>query len=669
MARSKTILYILFGLIIPLTPLFALDGSESLLAELKSVNTEEQRMELMLSIANIKANNNDVMALQYAERALKIADSLGQKFKAGLANEYIGKSWKLLGDHNIALDYMFDALKIFKLLNEKNESAEILRSIGEIYRASARYDMAIQYLDEALKVFTETNNELGKGRTFDRYAAVCLELLYHQIDNAGLRETFHNYGIEFDEYYTQHQEFRLLFDSVETFAKKALDIGLSQHNNELIISSYMLLGTVNSFACRMEIAEDYLQKALEVTRIATSYPDLSLVYINIAAYYEKMGRYSLAIQYGSIAYNLAEETEVLVYVKYSSHILSSCYEKTGDYKKALFYLDKAFLAHDRIFSRDLNAKLASLQNRFELEKNEIELDRSRTTVRYQLILFVSILALLLVIFVILFFKTKSQKKANQELNLKNQIISEQKDSLEKSNATKDKFFSIIAHDLRSPIGSFLQIAEMFDTQSSLLTEDDKVSISKELHKSARNVFNLLENLLTWSRIQRNIIVPNILIVNSDDILENISSEVFSLANQKEIALQIHKNGNTLVTVDIQMVLTVLRNLLTNAIKFTNRGGQINLSATKISDNELLFEVADNGIGIASDIVGNIFSLTNKISKPGTEGEPSSGLGLVLCKEFVTINNGKIWAESEIGVGTKFKFTVPIHDDSQIESIN
>ncbi len=638
--------------------------TDSLLEAIKQPQTSDERMETLLVIASEKVNNNDVMALQYAELALKIADSLGSKYNSGKANEYIGKSWKLLGDHNIALDYMFDALKIFKLLGKPDESAEILRSIGEIYRASARYDMSLQYLDEALKVFTETNNELGQGRTYDRVAAVCLELLYAQIDNLGLRDAFHNGNIVFDEYYTKHQEFRLLFDSVETFAKKTLDISKSLQNNELAISALMLLGTVNSFACRMDIADGYLQKALEVTRSTRDFPDLALVYINISAYYEKIGKYSLAIRYGLVAYDLAKKTEVLVYIKYSSHILSSCYEKIGSYKESLFYLNEAFVAHDKIFSRDLSAKLASLQNRFELEKNEIALDRSRTTVRYQLVLFVSILGLLFVIFVILFLKNKNQKKANQELNHKNFIISVQKNSLEESNATKDKFFSIIAHDLRSPIGSFLQIAEMFDTQSDLFTDEDRATISKELHKSARNVFNLLENLLTWSRIQRNIIVPNFVIANSDDLIENISEEMASMANQKNILLDVRNHCNTPIRIDIQMALTVLRNLLTNAIKFTNRGGTISLSTEKTNDGELLFEVADNGIGIAKDSLEYIFSLTNKVSKPGTEGEPSSGLGLVLCKEFVAINNGRIWAESEVGVGTKFKFTLPIHSNTE-----
>lgn len=637
---------------------------DSMLEALKQPQTSDERMESLLGIASEKVNSNDVMALQYAEMALKIADSLGNKYNSGKANEYIGKSWKLLGDHNIALDYMFDALKIFKLLGKQDESAEILRSIGEIYRASARYDMSLQYLDEALKVFTETQNELGKGRTYDRVAAVSLELLYAQIDNAGLRNAFHNGEIKFDEYYMQHQEFRLLFDSVVTFAKKTLDISKSLQNNELAISALMLLGTVNSFACRMDIADGYLKQALEVTRNTKNFPDLALVYINISAYYEKIGKYSLAIQNALIAYDLAKKTEVLVYIKYSAHILSSCYEKVGKFKESLFYLNEAFVAHDKTFSRDLNAKLASLQNRFELEKNELALDRSRTTVRYQLVLFVSILGLHFVIFVILFFKNKNQKKTNLELNQKNLIISEQKNSLEDSNATKDKFFSIIAHDLRSPIGSFLQIAEMFDTQSDLFTDEDRATISKELHKSARNVFNLLENLLTWSRIQRNIIVPNFVIANSDDLIENITEEMTSLANQKNIMLNVRNHCNTTIRIDVQMALTVLRNLLTNAIKFTNRGGQISISAERTNNGELLFEVADSGIGISEDSLEHIFSMTNKVSKPGTEGEPSSGLGLVLCKEFVAINNGRIWAESELGVGTKFKFTVPIHSNTE-----
>jgi PAS domain S-box-containing protein len=242
-----------------------------------------------------------------------------------------------------------------------------------------------------------------------------------------------------------------------------------------------------------------------------------------------------------------------------------------------------------------------------------------------------------------------RKKAEEEINLKNE-------QLQAINAEKDKFFSIIAHDLRGPLSSFVEATQILTDEAQTMGIEEIKDIAASMKMSAANIYSLLENLLEWSRLKRGGMdfVPEKLNLNKKFIeCVNILSES---ARKKGITVEVNIPDNMEVFADSHMLETVIRNLVSNAIKFTTSGGLVNVSAGYI-DHTVEVKIKDSGIGMPTELKNRLFQINEKTSRPGTEGELSTGLGLLLCKEFVEKHNGKIWAESEVGKGSTFSFII------------
>ncbi|MGC8865187.1 MAG: PAS domain S-box protein [Bacteroidales bacterium] len=232
------------------------------------------------------------------------------------------------------------------------------------------------------------------------------------------------------------------------------------------------------------------------------------------------------------------------------------------------------------------------------------------------------------------------------------------ESLREANAEKDKFFSLIAHDLKSPLSAILGITELLAEESDRLTLGEIKRISRSLQISANNVYGLLENLLEWGRIRRRVFEykPRRL------VLRNVISRVLDTqavtASRKMIGLLNAVSESIEVEADERMLETILRNLISNAIKFTQRGGFVKVSAHRSAGGQMVVEVKDTGMGIPENILPHLFSVTGNAQRRGTDGEPSTGLGLPLCKELVEIHGGQIWAENNASKGARFCFTLP-----------
>ncbi len=233
--------------------------------------------------------------------------------------------------------------------------------------------------------------------------------------------------------------------------------------------------------------------------------------------------------------------------------------------------------------------------------------------------------------------------------------------LRQANATKDKFFSIMAHDLKGPIGGLLELSKLMIDDKQKVSGENRMRISSIMNKSLENVSGLLENLLTWSRAQRGLIELKPEVFNIYDyFIENISV-VSHLANSKEIEIVTETEQDLQIFADWDTLCSLLRNLLTNAIKFTKRNGRVTLGAQKMDINNEMVEiwVSDTGVGIRPETVQTIFNLGANSSTSGTENEMGTGLGLILCEEFARKNGGSIRVESELEKGSKFIFSVPM----------
>jgi signal transduction histidine kinase len=242
-------------------------------------------------------------------------------------------------------------------------------------------------------------------------------------------------------------------------------------------------------------------------------------------------------------------------------------------------------------------------------------------------------------------------------------ITQSENKLKEAIDSKDKFFSIISHDLRSPLSGFIGMTQIMSDEFLKISLRELNDFSIKLHSSAKNLYDLLNNLLEWSKMQRNMTEYEPEELNITEVLnQNIENFVFA-ANQKNITIINLIKNNYVVFLDKQMISSIFRNLISNAIKFTKNGGLIEIGICFNSDlehmvnsDQICMYIKDNGIGMNKNILNNLFKIDEKVTRKGTNNEDSTGLGLILIKEFVNKLGGEIWVESEVEKGSTFYFS-------------
>jgi signal transduction histidine kinase/CheY-like chemotaxis protein len=265
-------------------------------------------------------------------------------------------------------------------------------------------------------------------------------------------------------------------------------------------------------------------------------------------------------------------------------------------------------------------------------------------------------------------RTRDLERANQQLHKELTDLAIAEEALRKSefqlkelNATKDKFFNIIAHDLKNPFTSLLGSTEILFQNITKIDNEKIKELAVILNESAKGGYSILQNLLDWSRSQTGLLKVNPQRVNLSELINDNILNLQFLATNKEINLRSEAGREIFIFCDENMINTVLRNLLSNSLKFTRRGGEV-IVRTVIQPDEVIVTVKDDGIGVAQENLEKLFRIDTKFSMPGTDKEQGTGLGLKLCKEFVEKQGGKIWVESVENKGSEFKFSIPLNQE-------
>ncbi len=269
---------------------------------------------------------------------------------------------------------------------------------------------------------------------------------------------------------------------------------------------------------------------------------------------------------------------------------------------------------------------------------------------------IGLVPVLLTILLLILWSRSLKKKVKQ----KTRVLHQKTTSLEKLNDTKDKLFSIIAHDLKSPFNSILGLSDLLIENSPIYDTSNVEYLSKNINSTAKNTLNLIENLLCWAQSQTNQIKYD---PEAIDLEKNISQAVIFFnapASVKNISLNHIRDYETIVYADRIMLKLILHNLISNAIKFTHSNGKIDIY-TLHGEGEVEITISDNGTGMNEATRNNLFETKTNLSSKGTSNEDGTGLGLILCKEFVEKNGGKIRVESELGKGSDFTFTIPLFE--------
>jgi len=363
--------------------------------------------------------------------------------------------------------------------------------------------------------------------------------------------------------------------------------------------------------------------------------------------------------------------------------LGESHEGLGNLEKSLYYYKEHFKLKDSLFSSDKEKKVQLFNALNELEKthftitdlsnkNEIAQVKYETEKKISYFLIVAIIVFAFLV-ILLIHQQSDKKKAynllefrNYQINKMNKEIQGQRDDLKQMNKTKDKFFSIIAHDLKNPFNSIKGFTELLIDNNHEYDEEKQLKFLKIIKDSTNKASALLNNLLIWANSQSG----NLAFSPKRIELVNHVMDAVSLleiqAIKKEIEIFNNVDHNLAVKADENMLNTILRNLISNSIKFTKPQGEIRI-LSKYAGDMVEVSVKDDGVGISKENIEGLFSIDKKNSIVGTANEKGSGLGLVLCKDFIEKHGGKIWVNSVINSGSEFVFTLPLHHDN-IEAI-
>ena len=619
----------------------------------------EQKVKILNELSDIYQYINTQKSIHYAEKGIKLASQIG--YDKGLAGCYgsLGYAYTNV-DNQKAIEYTNKALELRKKIDDKAGIATSLNILGVIKYYEDDYLASIEYHLEALKRREAIGDDLKIAISYNNIAIVNMAL--------------GNY------------------DSALDYLNRAFKIRVAANNQSAIGIIKANIGEIQKLKGNNEAALETFNEALVINKKLDNHKSIANIFRNIAAVYNNLKKYSTAISFYdsslAIYYFIDEKNGIAnsenglaevyknigkldsaikhstIALEYSQKIhskknklkaldvLYNCYEQKGNFKKAYEYLTIHKNTSESLKDSDRLKKLAKIELDYKLEKIQQEQEEAINRQKVLILLLVLIVISGTVILVLTSRSSKNKKKVNVQLSQLNKRLNE-------ANAAKDRFLSIIAHDLRGPYQTTLGLSDVLANDFDSLDNNEISACIENLNSSLKNQYNLLNDLLHWAELQGGGFNLKTEPIDLPECAANIIGLLSLAAKKKNIDLTSSINGNTIVHADNNMLNLVLRNLISNSIKFTPPNGSVNISAAK-NDNEIQICVNDTGIGISSEDLNNLFNGEIRFSNNGTSNEEGSGLGLLLCKEIVEKHNGRIWAESEIGKGSKFIFTLPLN---------
>ncbi|MEM6830132.1 MAG: ATP-binding protein, partial [Bacteroidota bacterium] len=390
-------------------------------------------------------------------------------------------------------------------------------------------------------------------------------------------------------------------------------------------------------------------------------------YNQLGTIYYEQGDLKKAAQNLGIGVKMAKAVDLKEQVRDASRMLSNIYRDQNQTDTAYHYLHQYLAMRDSIASEEIARELANQRADFEIGLKQAEVDvleakrKNQRIVIWSMIGFASIL-LFLILLVYRFYQSKT--RTNKILREQGSLLKSQKEELERLNGTKDKFFSIISHDLRGPVNSFMGVSRMIRHFVKSKNTDQLIGIADEMETSVSRLSNLLDNLLNWAMQQQGHF-PNVPEkVRVTQVINGVMDTFSNMAAGKHIALTSNVEDDVEVWADSNMVQTIVRNLVNNALKFTPEEGTVALHSF-IRENQAVIKISDTGVGIPKEKLDRLFRLYEKKSTYGTTGEKGLGLGLQLVHEFLDLNKGRIHVESVEGQGTTFTIFLPLFEAERV----
>ena len=628
-------------------------------------------------------------AFLLSKKAIKLSEELQYDFGYATSLNQMGLVFKYKNQYDSALYYYNKSLALFDNLENESERASILNRLGNVYKRFGEFDQSAdcfmkslriyQNLKDSLRISYILNNlgvlycDLGRFDKSLEYYLLTLDIKKKLNLESGLHIIYMNIGNVYDE-------FKLYDKSIEYY-KVALELVANSENK---YDQMLLLHNIgNSYeqTGKLKDAINFYLKAISVQKEIGEKETLVFSLQGLGNTLIKEGSFTEGEKYLLQSYDLAIEIKDIRKSHRLAKNLYEAYYNKGDFKKSVSYLKDYIDIEDRMFTKEQKTKIAELEEKYNAEKREQQIaflekekeiqqleitkkeieNKQKSFQRNALIILVIMVVSLLLYY---FIDSKKRKKLNELLLKQNTKITEQRieiakqnDYLLESNKTKDRLFQIIAHDLRSPLVSMESITQLIPYWVEEQDFESLSRLSKTLELSVNNVLSLIDNLLNWALNQQGKFPYKPENINLKENLEETIDVYRPIAQIKNIELKFKPLNNVMVFADKNMIFTVMRNLLNNAVKFTPENGEIIVGIERNQQFAKVW-VKDSGIGMPVGKKEEVFELANGNTK-GTKGETGKGLGLFFCKEFVSMNNGDIYIESEKGKGTTITFTLPL----------
>lgn len=674
------------------------------------------RIENLLDEAEATFSLNDISALRYCRKAIRLSVENENKNLTGKSYLYYGTTLKNLNrpvpakkSFETALEYLSDGgdkellaacysrlaqihldncdyLQAYELFTKGREIAEkissikvlkqIYTNIAVVFTKIGNYNKALEYTYKAIELYDEENNEQQYLLIHNNVASLyneygkhdkALEVLNKIIGPAAdLNDSFATAII-----YSELADVYMSLDSISK-AKESIEISYNhiipdQRFFPVFLKAYIMAskGRIFKKSNMLDSALIYLEKARKIYAENGHISGESDVLSDMASIAAGRKDYKLAkrLLFRSNDHALDVNYRRLASLNYEQ--LSEIYLRENNPEKALEYYKKHIALKDSLYNEKSNNKLMDLQISYETRKKEQENTSLRDMNSLQRNYFIAFAVLLILLIIVMFSRYKTKKKSLEALTGKNKIISAQNKDLDtlnnqlaEANATKDKFFLILSHELLNPVKWLDNVAKMLRDNYKNMPPEEIDRALAALWQSSSTSSQLLENLLTWSKIQVGRIELTKTNVRVYELIDELKNVFLTKLVEKKIGVSNNVDKDIILKTDRNMLYTVLRNVIDNAIKFSHENGEVLLWSEQ--ENETLcIIVKDQGTGIKEADKSRIFDISKSFSTFGTKREKGSGIGLILCREYMNYAGGDIRIDSQEGKGTEIRLEIPL----------
>lgn len=568
--------------------------------------------------------------------------AITNNYREGLAASHniIGLSRLSVSDYQKALENFLNALKIYEKLENQENIANVLSNVGVVYYYLDDHVNSLDYHMQAYEIRKELDNESSLSKS---------------LNNIGISHT--NLG---------------QYNEALNFYQKARALKASLNDSSSLSNTINNIGRVYLLKNDYELALKYFLQSMQMDQALNNRLGVATSKLNIGEAELKKGNLTKAKSNLIAAIELAENIESLQVQMLAYQKLSDLYKSSNDYASAFSANEKYTSLSERINDIEIKREIANLEARYENdkilfensllsienEKNELAISKQRNLITTLIVIGALLLILLVNTFRLIKFKSKSirvEREKRKEISEKNGLISTQNDQLIQLSRAKDKIISVLAHDVKSPLNdvrSMIQLASMGG-----LTDRELREYLNQILKKSENVSNMIFNVLDWARTQAQGVSLHMEEQKLTEIVKNQFEFFESSAAEKNISLENNIDHRTIVTADKNVLNIIIRNLISNAIKFTQFGGKIEIRSKKENDQTWVC-IKDSGVGMNDEEINKIIASEN-FTKTGTNEEAGHGLGLMLVKEFVIKQGGLLKITSQPNKGSEFIFSIPL----------